>query len=334
MADLSTKYLGLTLRNPIIAGSSGLTANLESIRNLERNGVGAVVLKSLFEEQIVLDAENQLHQAHKNSMIYSERSESLDYIDYHIKDNYVAKYLELISQVKQQTTLPIIGSINCTTPGEWTSFARRIEEAGADALELNIAILNTHPEKPAIEVENVYVNVVNNITSKISIPVTVKLTPYFCNMAQVISRIEQAGAKGAVLFNRFFSPDIDLENMNISSANIYSTPNEFANPLRWVSILSGNSKLDLVGSTGIHDGQTAVKLLLSGARAVQVVSTVYKNGFDIIPKILNDIEYWMERNGYNYLDQFIGEMNQYKAKDPASFERIQFMRYYSEIGII
>lgn len=332
MADLSTKYLGITLRNPIIAGSSGLTSNPESIKNLERNGVGAVVLKSLFEEQIVLDTENQLRQAQKSSMIYDERSESLDYLDYHIKDNYVSKYLELINQVKNQTTLPVIGSINCTTSGEWTSFAKRIEEAGADALELNIAILNTNPDKPSVEIDNVYVNVVKNITSKINIPVTVKLSPYFCNMAQLVSRIEQAGAHGAVLFNRFFSPDIDLENMNISSANIYSTPNEFSNTLRWVSILSGKSGLDLVGSTGIHDGQTAVKLLLSGAKAVQVVSTVYKNGFDVIPKILHDIEYWMERNGYNYLDQLIGEMNQYKAKDPSSFERIQFMRYYSGIG--
>lgn len=332
MADLTTSYLGLTLRNPLIAGSSGLTSNLESIKKLERNGIGAVVLKSLFEEQILLDADNQMRQARKNHMIYSERSESLDYIDYNIKDDYISKYLELIRRVKEETSLPVIGSINCMTSGEWTSFSRRIQDAGADALELNIATLNANPNKQAADVEKVHVEIVENIKKAITIPITVKLSPYFCNLAQLASKLQQAGVAGLVLFNRFFSPDIDLENMEISSGNIYSSPAEYTNSLRWISILSGKYKIDFAGGTGIHDGKTSLKLLLSGAKSVQLVSTIYKNGFEVIPNIIDEIDLWMKQNDYNYIDQIIGKMNQYESKEASSYERIQFMRYYSGIG--
>lgn len=332
MAELTTKYLGITLKNPIIAGSSGLTSSLESIKNLERNGVGAVVLKSLFEEQIILDADQQMRQARKNRMIYSEHSESLDFIDYHIKDTYVTQYLNLISQVKEKTTLPVIGSINCITSGEWINFAKKIQDAGADALELNIAMLNSNPNKSALDVEKIHVELVQKVKEIITIPVSVKLSPYFSNISQLVTKLQTAGASGVVLFNRYFSPDIDIDSMEISSGNIYSSASEYSNSLRWISILSEKSSLDLAGNTGIHDGKTAVKFLLSGANAVQVVSTIYKNGFEVIPAMLNDIENWMNRNGYNYIAQFKGGLNQYKSKEASSYERIQFMRYYSGIG--
>lgn len=332
MAELTTTYLGIAMRNPIIAGSSGLTSSLESIKNLERNGVGAVVLKSLFEEQIILDAEHNMRQARKNHMIYSERSESLDYIDYHIKDNYINHYLTLIRQVKEETSLPVIGSINCITSGEWVNFAQKIEEAGADAIELNIAMLNANPNKSPLDVEKVHIDLVQNIKKIVSIPVSVKLSPYFCNIPQLAARLQQTGMAGLVLFNRFFSPDIDVENMEIVAGNIYSTSSEYSNSLRWISILSEKNNIDLVGNTGIHDGKTAVKFLLSGAKAVQVVSTIYKNGFEVIPRILDEMELWMKQNGYNYTEQFIGQLNQYKSKEASSYERIQFMRYYSGIG--
>lgn len=332
MAELTTSYLGITLRNPIIAGSSGLTSNLENIKNLERNGAGAVVLKSLFEEQIMLDAEQQMRQARKNQMIYSEHSESMDYIDYHIKDNYVSHYLELIKQVKNQTTLSVIGSINCITSREWVSFAQKIQEAGADALELNIAMLNANPNKSAAEVEKVHVDMVQSIKSVVTIPIAVKLSPFFSNIPQLVNKLQLAGVSGLVLFNRFFSPDIDIENMEVSSGNIYSSAGEYSNSLRWISILSEKCSLDFAGNTGIHDGKTAVKFLLSGAKAVQMVSTLYKNGFEVIPKILDEIEHWMKLNNYNQVEQFIGKLNQYKSKEASSYERIQFMRYFSGIG--
>jgi dihydroorotate dehydrogenase (fumarate) len=332
MADLTTTYLGINLRNPIIAGSSGLTANIESIKNLERNGVGAVVLKSLFEEQVILDADNQLRQAKKNPLLYLDRSESLDYIDYHIKGDYVVKYLELINQVKEKTLLPVIGSINCITSGEWLNFARKIEEAGADAIELNIAILNANPNKPAINVEKLHIELTEKLKTVVNIPITIKLSPYFCNLGQMTENLEKTGTSGLVLFNRFFSPDIDIDTMEISSGNMYSSPSEYANSLRWISILSGKTSLDLVAGTGIHDGKTIIKLLLAGAKAVQIVSSIYKNGFEVIPKIISDMEFWMTQNGYNYIDQFVGNMNQYKSKDASAYERIQFMRYYSGIG--
>ena len=332
MAELSTTYLGIALRNPIIAGSSGLTSNLESIKNLERNGVGAVVLKSLFEEQIILDAENDMRQAKKNHMIYSERSESMDYIDYHIKDNYINHYLNLIRQVKHETSLPVIGSINCITSGEWINFAEKIQEAGADAIELNIAMLNANPNKSPLDVEKVHLELVEKIKKVVSIPVSVKISPYFCNISQLVARLQQAGVAGVVLFNRFYSPDIDVDNMEIIAGNIYSTSTEYSNSLRWISILSEKNNIDFAGSTGIHDGKTALKFLLSGAKAVQMVSSIYKNGFEVIPAVLSEIELWMKRNGYNYPDQFIGSLNQYKSKEASSYERIQFMRYYSGIG--
>jgi dihydroorotate dehydrogenase (fumarate) len=332
MAELTTTYLGIALRNPIIAGSSGLTSSLESIKNLERNGVGAVVLKSLFEEQIILDAEHNMRQAKKNHMIYSERSESMDYIDYYIKDNYINHYLTLIRQIKEETTLPVIGSVNCVTSGEWINFAEKIQDAGADAIELNIAMLNANPNKSPLDVENVHLDLVQKIKKVISIPVSVKISPYFCNIPQLVIKLQEAGVAGVVLFNRFFSPDIDVDDMEIIAGNIYSSSTEYSNSLRWISILSEKNNIDFAGNTGIHDGKTAIKFLLSGAKAVQMVSTIYKNGFDVIPKILSDIEIWMKQNNYNYPEQFIGSMNQYKSKEASSYERIQFMKYYSGIG--
>lgn len=334
MAELTTTYLGITLRNPVIAGSSGLTSNIENIRNLEKNGIGAVVLKSLFEEQIILDTEQQTRQAVKNHMLYSERSESLDYIDYHVKEDYVRSYLNMITRIKETISLPVIGSINCVSSGEWISFARKIQESGADALELNIAILNTNVVNQLPDIEKLHTDIIQKVKAVVTIPVTVKLSPYFSNLPPVVRKIQNAGASGLVLFNRFFSPDIDIENMEVSSGNIYSSPSEYSNSLRWVSILSDKYPLDLVGATGIHDGSTAIKFLLSGAKAVQVVSALYKNGFELIPKMLADMEEWMERNNYNYTDQFIGQLNQYKSREASAYERIQFMRYYSGIGNI
>jgi dihydroorotate dehydrogenase (fumarate) len=244
----------------------------------------------------------------------------------------VGSYLNLITRVKETTSLPVIGSINCVTSGEWISFARKIQEAGADALELNIAILNTPIGRQVSDFEKLHSDIIQKVKAVVTIPVTVKLSPYFHNLPQVAAKMQEAGASGLVLFNRFFSPDIDIDKMEVSSGNIYSSPSEYSNSLRWISILSDKFPIDLVGATGIHDGKTALKFMLSGAKAVQIVSGIYKNGFELVSKMLTEMENWMEKNQYNYTDQFIGQLNQYKSREASAYERIQFMRYYSGIG--
>jgi dihydroorotate dehydrogenase (fumarate) len=193
-------------------------------------------------------------------------------------------------------------------------------------------MLNANPNKSPLDVERLHLDLVRSIKNIVTIPVSVKLSPYFCNIPQLMNKLKLEGVSGAVLFNRFFSPDIDLENMEISSGNIYSSSTEYSNSLRWISILSEKNAMDFAGNTGIHDGKTAVKFMLSGAKAVQIVSTIYKNGFEVVPRMLSEMELWMKQNGYNYTDQFIGSLNQYKSKEASAYERIQFMRYYSGIG--
>lgn len=331
MADLTTKYLGLSLRNPVIVGSSGLTDSVDNIIELEKAGAGAVVLKSLFEEQILLEAEASLRKAYENDMIYSAKSETLDYIDMHIREDTVSNYISLIREAKKKTVIPIIASINCISSVEWTSFARRIEEAGADALELNIAVLPSDLDSDADTIEGIYFDIIAKVKSKITIPVALKIGPYFTNLAQVISKLSATGIRGIVLFNRFYSPDFDINTLTEKSSNTLSHPAESGNVLRWIALMSGRVECDMAASTGIHDGKALIKQLLAGASAVQVVSTVYANGIDQVQKMVGELEAWMDEKGYNYIDQFKGKMGMSEASNPASFERIQFMKYFSEI---
>ncbi|TFH36546.1 MAG: dihydroorotate dehydrogenase-like protein [Bacteroidia bacterium] len=331
MADLTTKYLGLLLRNPVIVGSSGLTDSVDNIIELEKAGAGAVVLKSLFEEQIMLEADARLRKAYENDMIYSAKSETLDYIDLHIKEDTVTNYIKLIREAKKRTVIPVIASINCITSMEWTSFATRIEEAGADALELNIAILPSDIDYDHAAIEGTYLDIITRVTSKVRIPVAIKIGPYFSNLAQMISKLSGTGIKGIVLFNRFYSPDFDINTLTEKSSNTLSHPAESSNVLRWVALMSGRVQCDLASSTGIHDGKALIKQLLAGASAVQVVSTVYSNGIGQIQKMVEDLENWMDEKGYNYIDQFKGKMSRSESSNPSSFERIQFMKYFSEI---
>ncbi len=331
MADLTTNYLGLTLNNPIIVGSSGLTDSVEKIKELERNGAGAVVLKSLFEEQILLEAEHKLKMAEKNNMMYAEHSETFDYIDLHIKEKELNNYLELIGKAKKEVMIPVIASVNCITSQEWTSFARDIEKAGADALELNIFIMPFNLEKESADIEKVYYEILEKVKQQVSIPVSVKISPYFANLGKVIKNLSDKGADGIVLFNRFASPDIDIEKLKVTHANIYSTPEEIHNSLRWIAILGKRVKCDLAASTGAHDGEAVIKQILAGASVVQVASAIYKNGPDYIIQMKNKLHDWMDSKGFLYIDQFKGRLSREKSENPEVFERIQFMKYFSEI---
>ncbi|MAE08643.1 MAG: diguanylate cyclase [Bacteroidetes bacterium] len=330
MPDLSTKYLGLTLRNPIVVGSSGLTDSVEKIVELDKNGVGAVVLKSLFEEQIMLEADHSLKKAQEDGMIYSEYSETLDYIDVHVKEKELGNYIQLISEAKNKVSIPIIASINAISDMEWTSFAKQIEDAGADALELNIFVMPFNMDNDCDTNEKMYYNIVRKVKSIISIPVAVKLSPYFANLGKVIARIEETGANGVVLFNRFSNPDIDIDNERTTVADIYSLPTDIATSLRWIAIMAKHVKFDLAASTGIHDGAAVIKQLLAGAKVTQVTSAIYKKGPEIIVEMLSFVHDWMEQKGYNYVDQFRGKLSQAETSDINVYERIQFMKYFSD----
>jgi len=330
MPDLNTKYLGLTLKNPIVIGSSGLTDSVDKIIELEKNGVGAVVLKSLFEEQILLEADHSLKKAQEDGMIYSDYSETLDYIDVHVKEKELGNYIQLIRDAKSKVSIPVIASINAVTDMEWTGFAKKIEDAGADAIELNIFIMPFNLENNCDANEKMYYSIVNKVKSVVSIPVSVKISPYFANLGKVITKLEGAGANGVVLFNRFSNPDIDIANERVTVADVYSIPTDIATSLRWIAIMAKHVKFDMAASTGIHDGASVIKQLLAGAKVTQVTSAVYKHGPEVIVSMLSFVNDWMEQKGYNYVDQFRGKLSQLEDTNNNVFERIQFMKYFSE----
>jgi len=331
MADLSTKYLGLTLKNPIVIGSSGLTNSVKDIVNLEQNGAGAVVLKSIFEEQIMLEADYRMKKAEEDGLLYTEYSETLDYIDVHIKEKELGSYLELIREVKKKTLIPVIASVNAISGLEWISFAKQIEEAGADALELNIFVMPFNFEKTSEDNEKTYYSVLKKVKALLKIPVSVKISPYFANLGSVILNLEKNGADGVVLFNRFSSPDIDINDMKITSADRLSSPIEMSNTLRWIAIMASRVKMSLAASTGVHSGEAVIKQLLAGATVTQVTSAIYKHGPEYISEIINVLSNWMDEKGFNYIDQFRGRLSQAESQNPEVFERMQFMKYFSEI---
>lgn len=331
MADLSVNYLGLNLRSPIIAGSSGLTYNTSDLKKLENNGAGAVVLKSLFEEQIRLDTDYQAAKMRTDSMMSVGELDIFDYLDYHVKEKYLSSYLENLTKAKRSLLIPVIASINCTSSVEWTSFARKIQDAGADALELNIALMPIHSEHTELQIADIHRDIILKVKKLVTMPVAVKLSPAFANMSWLLRYLSVTGVQGLVLFNRFYSPDINLETLKVQPAGKFSTSAEMHNTLRWISLMSEKLTCDLCASTGIHTGEDVLKMLLAGAKAAQCVSTLYLNGPEHIQNMNAAMEQWMEKKGYNYVDQFAGKLHQFEGSNPDAFERIQFMKYYSQI---
>lgn len=330
MSELSVKYLGLNLKNPVIAGSSGLTRSLVNLQRLEQSGVAAIVMKSLFEEQVYLDADYNREKAMQENMIYFDNSETFDYIDMHLQSDYLSDYIETIRKAKETVNIPIIASINCISAGEWVSFASRLQDAGADALELNIALQAFNPNLSAADIERVHIEIIEKVRKAIHIPLAVKISPYFADLSRIIDRLAGTGIDGLVLFNRFFNPDINIDTMQVEPARMFSSPSDLSNPLRWIALKSGDVSCDLCASTGVHTGADVIKMLLAGSAAVQVVSTLYNNGLDQVAAMLNEIEDWMTAKGYNYISQFAGMMQQFATTTPTAYERIQFMKYYSE----
>ncbi|NCA86515.1 MAG: dihydroorotate dehydrogenase-like protein [Clostridia bacterium] len=329
MADLSTNYMGFKLRNPVIAASSGLNKSVDNLIKLEENGVAAVVLKSLFEEQI-------LHQVSK-TMKHSENHEvyaypeAEDYIGHYTRERDLGEYLQLISDGKKSVSIPIIASVNCVSPSEWITFARRIEDAGADGLELNIFVLPSDTKHDSLQNEQVYFDIVSEVMRLVSIPVAVKISYYFSSLAKMALKLSWTGIAGMVLFNRFFAPDININTFNVTSSHVFSTPDEMYLTLRWVAMLSDRLHCDIAATTGIHDGEAMIKQLLAGAKAVQVASTLYKNGFGRIGEMTRFMDDWMTQHKFKTTNDFIGRLSLKSAEDAAAYERVQFMKHFAGI---
>lgn len=328
--DLSSNYLGLKLKNPIIVGSCGLTSNLTEIKKIEKFGAAAVVLKSIFEEEILKDAENQLQEAKDNAFIYDKYSETLDYIDLHLKEERLNDYIKLIKSAKKEVLIPIIASVNCVSASEWVSFAKRIEAAGADALELNISLNPTDLESK--DFEKTMVLIIKKVLAQVKIPVSVKINNTFTHLAQFVIDLSNTGISGLVLFNRAYTPDIDINTFEAVQGRSFSTPNAYIHSMRWIALLSDKVNCSLAASTGIHMHEAIIKQILAGADAVQIVSALYDNGIEYINELLKGLEKWMAEKGFNALEQFKGKASSKNVGNPAVFERIQFMKYYSGIN--
>ncbi len=330
MIDLSTNYLGLELRNPIVVGSCSLTSNLEDILQLEKNGAGAIVLKSVFEEEIMKENDVNSNDKAENKPGNPFLSETLDYIDSHSEGKKLDNYLQLIKSIKKKTSIPIIASINCLTDADWIAFTKKIQDAGADALELNIYV-NPMANIP-LEHEKIIKKIISKIQKVISIPVSIKLGEYYTNLSNTIMDISQTGISGLVLFNKYYSPDIDIYNVNIVSGRMQSCENDYVHSLRWITFFSDKVKCSMAAFTGIHHGSTVIKQILAGADAVQVVSALYLYGKKHIKQMLREIEEWMFEKGKFSVKQIKGEARFRNNTDPAVYERIQFMKHYGRIS--
>ncbi len=324
MANLQTSYLGLRLRNPLIVSSSGLVDSIEKIKKIDKAGAGALVLKSLFEEQINAEAGKLIEE--------NSYPEAADYIQSYTKSNKVDEYFKLIQEAKKETSLPIIASVNCVSGADWVDFSKKVEAAGADALEVNLFILPVDSDESA-KYEAQYFDLVKKIRESIKIPIVLKISSYFTNILYMVNQFYLLGVNAVVLFNRMYEPDINIKDMSLTSAEVFSSPSDLRNTLRWVSLVSDRQKdIEISASTGIHDSSAAIKVLLAGAQTVQLCSTLYKNGVDYIGTILSEMETWMDEKGFDSIEDYRGKLNYRSHKNPRMWERSQFMRYFSNKG--
>ena len=323
-ADLRSRYLGLALRNPIVASASPLTGNIDSLKRLEAAGVAAVVLPSLFEEQI----EHEEMATHNLMLSGTEMSPEAHGF-FPEMQNYRTgpeNYLKLISDAKQAIAVPVIASLNGHTPGGWTQFAKQLEQAGADAVELNIYYVATGLDDRSAEIEQRYIDLVASIKSDVKIPIAVKVSPYFSAMANMASRLVKAGASGLVLFNRFLQPDILLDELEVSPHLVLSTSDELRLALRWIAILRGRVPASLAATGGAHTPDDVLKLLLAGADCVMVASSLLRKGPGHVAALISGVEKWMNEREYVSVEQMKGSLSQQSCPDPAAFERANYMK--------
>jgi len=319
--DLSTTYMGLKLRNPLIVSSSRITSTVEDIKKCADYGAGAIVLKSLFEEQFLADSGRLMDQ----DQTYFWYPEAIDFINQHSKEHGIKGYLNLIRGAKEVTDIPVIASVNCVTATEWPRYCKELVDAGADGIELNVFIVPKDEKIGSLELEDLYVKVVEEVKKNVDVPVAIKIGPFFTNGFNITKRLCLAGVNGIIVFNRFYRPDIDIDTEQISRPNYLSCPQEMGQPLRWVSLFASRVNCDIAGNTGIHEGTGMIKMLLAGASAVQVCSTLYINGLGYIDTMISDLQKWMTWKGYDSIDQFKGKLTK-RHENVAAFERVQFLK--------
>lgn len=345
MTDLTTRYMGIELKNPLVVSSCGLTKTVQGVEQAAEAGAGAIVLKSLFEEQITAEVAELANQSQ-----HSGHTEAYDYLQGFGRSFGPMEYLQLVREAKKAVSVPVIASVNCVTAERWTEYATKLADAGADGLELNIGFLPNERSLGAVEVEERYTQILAAVRTAVELPVALKIGPYFSSLAHLAERlgsdrmagppftvgwcgpgdntkeVTRRGADALVLFNRFYRFDIDVDKMQLAGGNPYSTSEELHVSLRWISLLAGKLQCDLAATTGVHDGQDLVKQLLAGATVVQVCSTLYRNGLNQINLILNYLEEWMQEHGFASLDDFRGRLSHIRSENPSEYERVQYIK--------
>lgn len=348
MIDLSTNYMGLTLKNPLVVASCCLTGTLEGVRRCAEAGAGAVVLRSLFEEQIRGDISSLSRHAEN----YSGYGEAFQYLQSYATAFGPAHYLQLVKEAKRAVAVPIIASLNCVSADSWVNYAHQLEEAGADAIELNVSILASDSSRPGEDIVADYLNILHEVKQQVVIPVALKIGPFFTSLAHVVKhltsdqaeapaysvgwlgkdrragKVTRKGADAMVLFNRFYRFDIDIDRQQLTHGSPYSSPHDMADTLRWISLLYGTTNCDLAATTGIHDGAGVIKALLAGAGITQLCSTLYLHGLSQIGVIEKELRQWMEKNGYSSLAELRGRLSRHAGNTPKDYERLQYVKMY------
>lgn len=326
MPNLKTTYMGIEIKSPLIVAASSISSYVERVQAAESAGAGALVIRSLFEEQIALD---QLNLEEKLSVGSESFAEATSYFP-DVEHGGSAEHLMWVEKTRKAVSMPVFASLNAVSPGAWVTYAKQLADSGVDGLEINSYSVPTDPAKPAGEIEQRLYDVIESVRKEVTLPIAVKLSPFYTSPANVVKELEARGVNAIVMFNRFLQPDIDPETETLVNEMVLSTPAELRVPLRWAALLYGRTSLDLAVNTGVHTGRDTIKALLSGANVVQVASTLLKNGIPYLSTMQLDIMNWMEEKGYASLDDFRGKLSQQKCDDPFAFERAQYVKLLSE----
>lgn len=326
MADLTTRYMNLELKNPIIAASSGLTDNLDHIKKCEDAGAAAVVMKSIFEEQIEAAVGNLFAQS------ATMHTEMRDYLNIYGREEHLRAYLDEILKVKKNTSIPVFGSINCVSAGSWAKFVKKIETTGIDGLELNVYVVPDDILKTSEEIEQIYIDLFHEVSETASIPIAMKLPPYITTSERFIKQLVDTGARAFVLYNRSVPFDIDIETQQVAVKNVISSPAELSFSLRTIAMLAGRYPCNLAAGTGIHDAEAIIKHLLAGADVVQLCSVLYKKGIGHIARLLDELNQWLDEHSIQSVGEIRGKLSYINSTNPADYERVQYMKVFSGIS--
>jgi dihydroorotate dehydrogenase (fumarate) len=322
MTDLKTSYMGIPLQTPIIVAASSISSYLDRIKAAEGAGAGALVIRSLFEEQIQLEAMRMEEELAVGADLFPE---ALSYFP-EIKHGDADEHLMWIEKTRAEVKMPLIASLNAASPGAWTKYAKQLESTGVEGLELNVYAVASDPKKTSAEIEATLYEIVEAVKAEVHIPVAVKLSPFYTSTANVASELDKRGADALVLYNRFLQPDIDVETKSTQIEMVLSEPGEMKLPLRWVALLFARIKANLALNTGVHSGGDVAKAILAGATVIQTASALLQNGIPYLSTMLRELEGWMETHGYADLESFRGKMSQKEIDDPFAFERAQYIK--------